>query len=198
MSQHPAPDPSAATDRTKPERPSFQFRNPRSTLAEVVGIALGSNIEPRLENLRRAARHLRALAVSETPFLGSRVYETAPVDCPPGSPAFLNAVLELTTVLDPHALLSKLHHIESLLGRPPRHTLNAPRPIDLDLLYYGNKSLVSPDLVLPHPRLITRRFVLQPLADIHSDLVIFGKSVNQWLEVAPSADSIKFYRNSFL
>jgi|GEM_PF-379598 len=194
----PACDQSAATDRAKPEPPGVQIRNPKSEIVKTAGIALGSNIEPRLENLRRAGQHLRQLAVPNTPFLMSRVYETAPVDCPPDSPPFLNAALELTTTLEPHALLSELLRIESLLGRPPRHALNAPRPIDLDILYFNNLSLQTKDLVLPHPCLTVRRFVLQPLADIHPDLVIETKTVDQWLSELPEHESLKLNNSSFL
>lgn len=160
-------------------------------------IALGSNLEPRLENLRRAGHHLRQLAVPQTPFLMSRVYETSPVDCPPDSPPFLNAALELSTSLEPQALLHKLLRIEALLGRPPRHVRNAPRPIDLDLLYYDDLLLETSDLVLPHPRLTVRRFVLEPLADLHPNLVIKTKTVTQWLNELSSEEELKVYANSF-
>lgn len=161
------------------------------------GIALGSNIEPRLENLRRAGQHLRQLVAPQTPFLMSRVYETAPVDCPPDSPRFLNAALELTTTLEPQALLNELLRIESLLGRAPRHILNAPRPIDLDLLYFDDLSLDTPDLVLPHPRLTARRFVLQPLADFRQNLVIKKKTIAQWLADLPDDEALDSYSRSF-
>lgn len=134
------------------------------------GIAFGSNVEPRLAHLQAARRRIRSLHPS--PARCSRVYETAPVDCPPGSSPFLNAVLEITTPLDALSLLTHLQAIEVELGRPFAHKRHAPRTIDLDLLYCDNQILSHPSLTLPHPRICERRFVLQPLADIRPDLIL--------------------------
>ena len=131
-----------------------------------VGIALGSNLDDRLENLRAARRHLFALHEDRGPFLCSRIYETEPVDCPPDSAPFLNAAIELACTLPPLDLLKKLQHIEQILGRPSNHAHHAPRTIDLDILYYDNLAFTLPELTLPHPRITERPFVLQPLADI--------------------------------
>jgi len=131
-----------------------------------VGIALGSNLDDRLANLRAARRHLFALHEDRGPFLCSRIYETEPVDCPPGSAPFLNAAIELASTLPPLDLLKKLQAIEHLLGRPLNHAHHAPRTIDLDILYYDNLAFTLPELTLPHPRITERAFVLHPLADI--------------------------------
>jgi 2-amino-4-hydroxy-6-hydroxymethyldihydropteridine diphosphokinase len=155
------------------------------------GIALGSNIEPRLQYLQRASQHLRNLAIPESPFLTSHVYETSPIDCPQGSPPFLNAALELSTSLSPLTLLAELLRIESLLGRPTLHARNSPRPLDLDLLYCDTVTLNSPELILPHPRLTSRRFVLQPLSDIRPDLTFDTKTVEQWLESSNPSEEVK-------
>ena len=141
-----------------------------------VGIALGSNLDDRLENLRAARRHLFALHEDRGPFLCSRIYETDPVDCPPGSPAFLNATIELASTLPPLDLLKKLQSIEHLLGRPTAHAHHAPRTIDLDILYYDNLAFTLPELTLPHPRIIERPFVLQPLADIAPTRILPGQT----------------------
>ncbi len=141
-----------------------------------VGIALGSNLDDRLENLRAARRHLFALHEDRGPFLCSRIYETDPVDCPPGSPAFLNAAIELACTLPSLDLLKKLQRLEQILGRPANHGHHAPRTIDLDILYYDNLAFTLSELTLPHPRIAERPFVLTPLADIASDRILPGQS----------------------
>lgn len=131
-------------------------------------VALGSNLGDRAAHLRRA---LRALA--QTPGLrvlrASRIYETAPVGASadaPGPPQgdYLNAVVELQSALPPRLLLLRLQQIERAGGRR-RSWRNAPRTLDLDLLFHGAPRR-HPDLVLPHPRLHLRDFVLAPLAEI--------------------------------
>ena len=134
------------------------------------GIALGTNIEPREAHIREAWERLAAL--STEPMLKSPIYETAPVDCPPGSPAFLNGVVEITTDLDPHKLFTKLQQTEVEMGRPSEHARNSPRTIDLDLLYCDDVTICSDKLILPHPRIMERTFVLRPLADIRPDLTL--------------------------
>ena len=139
------------------------------------GIALGSNLGDRLANLRAARDRLDQLGKSELPVLASSVYETAPIGCEPGAGPFLNAVVELGFAGEATDLLRRLRQIEVELGRPAAHLKNVSRMIDLDLLYFGNEQSNKAELVLPHPRLHERRFVLQPLADIRSDLVLPGR-----------------------
>ena len=148
------------------------------------GVALGSNIEPRLAHLREARRLLLGLQSERQPVLCSKVYETSPVDCPPGSSPFLNAALELCTELSPQQLLLRFKSIESQLGRANALPRNSPRPIDIDLLYCDNIVLAEPNLTIPHPGLSRRRFVLQPLSDIRPDLVLprFTRNVRQLLD----------------
>jgi 2-amino-4-hydroxy-6-hydroxymethyldihydropteridine diphosphokinase len=129
-----------------------------------VGIALGSNLGDRAARLRAAVAAIRAFA--EPPILVSRVYETAPVDCPPGSPAFLNAAIEISFFGEIHDLLHRLQSIEQAQDRPAVHGRNTPRTVDLDLLYADDLTLDTPNLTLPHPRLMDRSFVLRPLCDI--------------------------------
>jgi 2-amino-4-hydroxy-6-hydroxymethyldihydropteridine diphosphokinase len=139
------------------------------------GIALGSNLGDRLENLRRARSLLSAYHGIEAPILSARVYETEPVDTGPESGPFLNSVIEVTSTLQPFLLLEALQEIESLMGRPSKRPRNAPRTIDLDVLYIGNLVLANAELVIPHPRLHLRRFVLAPLSDIRPDLLLPGQ-----------------------
>jgi 2-amino-4-hydroxy-6-hydroxymethyldihydropteridine diphosphokinase len=138
------------------------------------GIALGSNLGDRAARLREARRHLFALHDGSGPFLCSRIYETEPQDCPPGSPAFLNASIELHTALAPLDLLAALQRIEHQLGRPADHAFHAPRTIDLDILYLDNLGFVLPELAVPHPRIAERPFVLLPLADIAPNRLLPG------------------------
>jgi 2-amino-4-hydroxy-6-hydroxymethyldihydropteridine diphosphokinase len=157
-----------------------------------VGIALGSNIEPRLLHLQAARRRIFTLHDGQEPIASSKVYETSPVDCPENSGAFLNAVLEITTNLSPFEVLHRLQAIEIELGRPAEHGHNAPRPIDLDILYCDDLVLDGPELRLPHPRAAERRFVLQPLADIRPDLLLSqdNRSVADLLKSLDSSESI--------
>jgi len=136
------------------------------------GVALGSNLGDRLANLRAARKAIVDLAGVEPPILSSAIYETEPVDCEPGAEEFLNAVLEFDYESDPVNLLKKLTEIERALGRPRDRARNISRPIDIDLLYVGEMEIDTAEVQLPHPRMHSRRFVLQPLADIRPDLVL--------------------------
>jgi len=139
-----------------------------------VGIALGSNLGERLAKLQAARELLRRVARPGAKLLQAPIYQTAPVACPDGSPDFFNTVVEIGFTGTPRDLLAHTQAIEAALGREPDALRNAPRLIDIDLLYFGNASLAADGLVLPHPRLTRRRFVLQPLADIRPELVLPG------------------------
>lgn len=132
-----------------------------------VAIALGSNLGDRAANLAAATAALLALATSGEPFLTASLHDTAPQDCPPDSPRFLNTVIDLDYPgSDPLALLAETQAIERSLGREPNPVRNAPRVIDIDILLFGDVSLKHPDLELPHPRIAERPFVLLPLREI--------------------------------
>jgi len=138
----------------------------------ISGIALGSNIGDRLLHLRQARDEL---AARYGKVRCSRVYETEPVGCQAGTDAYLNAVAEIDYIGQPAILLGELQAIEAKMGRPSRHPRNAPRTIDLDILYVGDLVLCSGSLVIPHPRLHLRRFVIAPLCDIRPDLILPGQ-----------------------
>ena len=151
-----------------------------------VGLGLGSNQGDRLELLRQARQRIVALPdVAGTDCLCAPVFETDPVGCPPGSGAFFNTVMEINAAdsLSPHALLAELRNIEAMLGRPSRYPRNAPRPLDIDILYAGELALGTGRLTLPHPRLACRRFVLTPLNAIRPTLILpgFDKAVAELL-----------------
>jgi 2-amino-4-hydroxy-6-hydroxymethyldihydropteridine diphosphokinase len=132
-----------------------------------VAIALGSNLGDRAANLAAATAALRELATPGEPFLTASLHDTAPQDCPPDSPRFLNTVIDLHySGSDPLALLSETQAIERALGREHHHIRNAPRVIDIDILHFGEVSLKHPELELPHPRIAGRPFVLLPLREI--------------------------------
>ncbi len=137
-----------------------------------VGIALGSNVGDRADTLRKTCDILRQFHESPGPFLISRFYETDPVDCAEGTPAFLNAAVELTSSLPPLDLLARLQQIETDFGRPRLHGHHEPRTLDLDFLYCDNIQISLPSLTLPHPRISERLFVLQPLRDICPDRIL--------------------------
>ena len=127
-------------------------------------IGLGSNLGNRQETLDRAVARLSRLP-NVLLVARSRWHETAPVGGPPGQGPFLNGAVLLETSLEPEALLSLLKTIETDLGRSPAERWG-PRPLDLDLLLYGGLVLQTPALVLPHPRMAWRRFVLEPAAEV--------------------------------
>lgn len=155
------------------------------------GIALGSNLGDRLSNLRAALACLREIAAPGEPVLAAPVYQTEPRLCPPGSPDFLNTVVEIAFGGTPLELLAKTRAIEGKLGRVPAAERNAPRVIDLDLLYLGDEMNTCDDLKLPHPRIGERRFVLQPLADIRPEFVLPGeaRSIAAMLAALPPDDA---------
>lgn len=141
------------------------------------GIALGSNLGDKLANLREACRRLQALAVDGGEFRCSLIYRTEPQHCPPDSPDFYNAVVELEYQGSALELLKATREIEVSMGRVRGEERNAPRTIDLDLLYVGDQECATEQLELPHPRIAERRFVLQPLVDIRPHMVLPGEVV---------------------
>jgi 2-amino-4-hydroxy-6-hydroxymethyldihydropteridine diphosphokinase len=139
-------------------------------------VALGSNLGDRLDNLRAARQNICDLTDIQSPVLASAIYETDPVDCEPGAPKFLNAVVEFGYDGDPRDLLKKLKIVEGALGRPREHARNVSRKIDIDLLYIGDKKINDSELELPHPRMHLRKFVLQPLVDLRPELILPGQT----------------------
>ena len=128
-------------------------------------LGLGSNMGNREDNLQQAVKLL-----SERLRMGkvSSVYETEPVG-DAGQPHYLNQVCQFYTTLPPAALLALLKGFELKLGRTGPS--GAPRPIDIDILFYGDQMVKTPELVIPHPRLTERAFVLIPLVEIAPDMV---------------------------
>jgi 2-amino-4-hydroxy-6-hydroxymethyldihydropteridine diphosphokinase len=150
-------------------------------------IALGSNLGNPQKNVLDAMERLRSFSAS--PLSRSSLWETTPVDCPPDSPPFVNAIVMLEPLPGetPESLLHKLQSLEKEFGRVAKKVLNEARPLDLDLIAFGNEIRDSPELILPHPRAHQRRFVLEPLCEIQSGLVLpqQSKSVAQLLAALP-------------
>lgn len=125
-------------------------------------VALGANLGDARSTVRQAAQDLGALPQTRLVRVSS-LYRTAPIDA--SGPDYINAVAEVATTLAPQALLTELQRLELAAGRE-RPYVNAPRTLDLDILLYGDITLDSPALTIPHPRMQMRGFVLQPLAEI--------------------------------
>ncbi len=151
-------------------------------------IGLGSNLGDRWETLSAAVRRLRAEPGLRL-IASSEKYETAPVNCPPGSGVFLNAVVAVETDRSPEDLLQLLLRIEREFGRV-RTEPNSPRTLDLDLLLYGDRVINTPDLMIPHPRMHERDFVLAPLAEIAPDAKhpTLGKTARELSNAIPRGD----------
>jgi 2-amino-4-hydroxy-6-hydroxymethyldihydropteridine diphosphokinase len=139
-------------------------------------VALGSNLGDAVAIVLEAFGRLERL--SRTPMRRSSLWQTTPVDCPPGSGLYVNAVAGLAP-LDgeaPETLLEKLQALEREFGRRPKKIMNEPRPLDLDLISFGNEHLQTERLTLPHPRAHLRQFVLRPLSEIAGDLILPGQA----------------------
>jgi 2-amino-4-hydroxy-6-hydroxymethyldihydropteridine diphosphokinase len=156
-------------------------------------IALGSNVGDSVALIRSAFAKLQE--ISREPIRTSSLWQTTPVDCPPGSPLFVNAAAALVPMPQetPESLLAKLQTWEKEFGRRPKLVMNEPRPLDLDLIAFGSETRATPLLVLPHPRAHLRRFVLQPLSEVAPDFVLPGQSVEvtHLLNALPPDDSMR-------
>lgn len=142
-------------------------------------------------NLLRAVAEIGRLPESRVTALSS-FYETSPVGNV-NRDAFYNAVLRLSTRLAPGSLLTHLLRIEDETFKRTRAIPHGPRRMDLDLLLYGDKIIIEENLVVPHPRLTERRFVLQPLSEIAPDLLhpLIGKTVRELLDSLKSDESVE-------
>ncbi len=138
-------------------------------------IALGSNLDDPVAHIRQAYLDLNTLP-DTTLLKRSSLYKSAPVGRL-DQPDFINAVAEIVTTLQPVQLLDELLSIEQRHGRirDPHTALNAPRTLDLDILLYDHLQLKTVNLVLPHPRMMQRAFVLLPLMEIAPDCEIPGR-----------------------
>jgi len=155
-------------------------------------VALGSNVGDSRKIITSALTRLQEY--SAAPLVRASLWQTTPVDCPPGSPMFVNTVAILVPLPDetPESLLGKLQALESEFGRRPKLIHNEPRPLDLDLILFGEEILRTEKLILPHPRAHLRRFVLQPLSEIAPEMDFPGKqqSVSALLAALPTGEQV--------
>lgn len=142
-----------------------------------VYLSIGANLGDPMRAIQRAAKRIAALPEIHSMRLSS-LYRTTPIPADPGAiqpaqPDFLNAACTFETDFTPHDLLNALQEIERELGKRPKGK-NDPRPIDLDILLFGEVASSDPRLLLPHPRLLKRLFVLYPLADLTDQITLPG------------------------
>jgi 2-amino-4-hydroxy-6-hydroxymethyldihydropteridine diphosphokinase len=144
--------------------------------ARIALIAVGSNLGDSRCVISDAAEILERY--STRPIVQSSLWHNRPVDCPPGSPDFINAAVLLTPFANetPETLLEKLQALEKHFGRQPKTVHNEARVLDLDLIAFGQEVRHTPTLTLPHPRAHLRRFVLAPLAEIAPKFILPGLS----------------------
>lgn len=155
-------------------------------------IALGSNLGNSRETIFQAVQRLQKF--SSGPLLKSSLWQTTPVDCPPGSPLFVNAIVGIIPFPDetPESLLEKLQQMEREFGRQPKKLSNEARPLDLDLISFRKERRRTPELVVPHPRAHERQFVLEPFAEIAPDYILPGqkKTVKELLDSLATSEKV--------
>lgn len=159
-------------------------------------LGLGSNVGDRDEHLRFAVNALQDSDVRV--WKSASLFWTEPRDME-DQPWFLNTVVEVRTLLEPEALIQVCLDVERKTGRV-RSTPNGPRPLDIDILLYGNRIVESPGLTIPHPRYRQRRFVLAPLAELAPDLAdpVSGLTMAQLLDLCPDSGVVRRQEESLL
>jgi len=157
-----------------------------------VYLSLGSNLGDRERNLRSAIAELPHAGIALTRV--SSFYETEPVDLKE-QPWFLNCAAEVETHFDPFLLLSALHEIEAKMGSK-KLIAKGPRLLDMDILLYGLETIDTPELIVPHPRMHLRRFVLTPLAEIAPNLLhpILQLTTAQMLAQTPDHSEVRLMK----
>jgi 2-amino-4-hydroxy-6-hydroxymethyldihydropteridine diphosphokinase len=162
--------------------------NSSGTMPTLVYLSLGSNVGDRQTQLRDAQTRLGAAGEVA---VASSFYETEPVDFTE-QPWFLNCAVALETSQTPQQLMSSILRIEADMGRR-RIQKKGPRTIDIDILLFGETIVDSPDLVIPHPAMHQRRFVLEPLAELAPDALhpVFKKTIRELLDALPPGQAVR-------
>ena len=158
-----------------------------------VFIGLGTNMGDRESNLREAVTELRAMPENEIVSISS-VYETDPVGYLDQG-KFLNLVVCMNTKLTAQSLLNACMEIEQVLGRK-REIRWGPRTIDLDILLYNQENIVTKNLIVPHPRMLERAFVIIPLVEIDKDIVLpnMEKPLREVMEDLPEKEGVRIWK----
>jgi 2-amino-4-hydroxy-6-hydroxymethyldihydropteridine diphosphokinase len=140
-----------------------------------MALGLGSNLGDRQKNINKAVELLTLGGVHEICI--SKLVESEPVDCPDGSGLYLNGALSALWSGSCRQLLILCQQVEQSLGRPQVREVNSPRPIDIDILLFGSESFCESDLIVPHPRMLNRDFVMTPLAEVAGSWIIPNKGI---------------------
>lgn len=168
-------------------------RTQRMNPSSLAVVALGSNLGDSVGIIRSAMNRLEEY--SSARLLRSSLFRSTPVNCPPGAPEFINAVAGLVPQPSetPETLLDKLQALERAFGRRRGNVVNAPRPLDLDLIAFGGETRETPRLTLPHPRAHRRRFVLEPFVEIapHYRLAGMSETVTELLAGLDAGETVK-------
>jgi 2-amino-4-hydroxy-6-hydroxymethyldihydropteridine diphosphokinase len=160
----------------------------KSPTNRLIHIGLGANLGQAEASIKAALAQLSSWAYqnnAEAAFKTSRLYRSASIGAP--GPNYINAVAEMHSPLDAQIILTELQSIETAFGRT-RPFPNAPRTLDLDLLLVGSQSIHLPHLIVPHPRMSERAFVLKPLAELRPQLTIAGRSIQYHLQQCQAQD----------
>lgn len=155
-----------------------------------VYLSLGSNVGDRAENLRKAIHHLGRLGKVAAV---SSFYETEPVEYTQ-QPWFVNCAAALETEELPDQLLADILEIEQAMGRDRGRTVaKGPRPIDIDILLFGNSIMETSSLTIPHPAMLERRFVLEPLADIAAEVrhPVVKRTIRELRDTLPRGQAVR-------